>query len=95
MFILPLMTGHLFWKATILGGFIAGFYTIYMYIYIYIYLNAFSLKMSFAKFQPFFPGLSVLTPQERGSTNEDPEIDPYHRQNNVSSSQAINVTATT
>ena len=32
MFILPLMTGHLFWKATILGDFIEGFYCIHSLI---------------------------------------------------------------
>ena len=28
MFILPLMAGHLFWKATILGGLYSGFHCI-------------------------------------------------------------------
>ena len=35
MFILPLMTGHLFWKATILGGLYRGVRsTVYVYTYI-------------------------------------------------------------
>ena len=69
MFILPLMTGHLFWKAAILGGLYRG---------VPLYLQHFSVEKMMAELALEIPTVLHFTISiEKNPKSDNTELGPY------------------